>query len=722
MHRTFRVLLGLMLVVLCGCGGSSSNSPNSQVQIVFWSAPPASLQVGATANVAAKVSNDPSNAGVTWSCAPSDSCGTFSPATTMSAYSTTYTAPVTAPSGGSVTITATSLADSSVSTTSTSISLTPVPISVIYVGDPPPSILPPSSTLSVNALVSNDDANAGVTWSCVPLGSCGSFGSTTTPSLTPDLYTAPATAPANGQVTITATSITDPTKFASISVSVTGTASPATLNGQYAYSLTAPNGTHGAVSLAGSVTLDGAGNITSGIQDLVTPLASTLNDPVLAVCPEPNSSSSIYQVDPSGHGRMRVCTAGGVRAIFSFVLTSPYHASIIEADGNPASGTLDLQNPTTTGFAPSQVTGPYSLTLTGADAVTPDTRTSIGASLILDDSSNLASGQLDVNLGGTVTSTVLSAGSATPPDANGRGTITLPGVGRTFIYYIVSSKALRLIESDGVTLAGGSAFAQGTETFLFTGAFVYQHSGWNSFGFNAAAGQFAYNENGVISITSSDATLAGTPITPVTGVSVRVTRLMHGNRLGILTMTDASGSSRFNFYAVDSSLNILDPNQPADLTGSSGGLLLLHTDAYLNGVGQVLHQTPSPFLGYEVINLQNYINGNAASNELDLVGVGLADGVQSINSGAADYDQNASDPILNVPLVAIFQPDLAHPGRYLGNINVPAFGTITDYFFIPDAPPNFNVSFYQISPTQAFIVETDGFAIVTGTMVQQVLP
>jgi len=57
------------------------------------------------------VSNDPASGGVTWSCTPTGSCGSFNPQTTASGASTTYTAPASVPSSGSVTITATSATD-----------------------------------------------------------------------------------------------------------------------------------------------------------------------------------------------------------------------------------------------------------------------------------------------------------------------------------------------------------------------------------------------------------------------------------------------------------------------------------------------------------------------------------------------------------------------------------------------------------------------------------
>jgi hypothetical protein len=61
--------------------------------------------------------------------------------------------------------------------------------------------------------VANDPKNGGVKFSCAPAGDCGSFNPTGAGSAIPTCYQAPETAPAGDTVTVTATSVTDPTKF-----------------------------------------------------------------------------------------------------------------------------------------------------------------------------------------------------------------------------------------------------------------------------------------------------------------------------------------------------------------------------------------------------------------------------------------------------------------------------------------------------------------------------
>ena len=110
------ILLLLVLVVIVGelaCGGNSSapgGSTTTTLPVVSLATPPpATLTAGAQVSLVAKITGDSTNQGVTWSCTPATTCGSFSPSNTVS---TTYTAPSTA---GKVTIIVTSVAHSTVS-------------------------------------------------------------------------------------------------------------------------------------------------------------------------------------------------------------------------------------------------------------------------------------------------------------------------------------------------------------------------------------------------------------------------------------------------------------------------------------------------------------------------------------------------------------------------------------------------------------------------------
>jgi hypothetical protein len=118
----------IVLVALCAmfnaaCGGGSSTS--TTLAIIITTAP-ASMVVGSTANVAATVTDDPKNGGVTWSCSPAPFCGaaSFNPGQTASGANSTFTAPSTVPPGSAqVTITATSVTDTSISSNSVNVTI-----------------------------------------------------------------------------------------------------------------------------------------------------------------------------------------------------------------------------------------------------------------------------------------------------------------------------------------------------------------------------------------------------------------------------------------------------------------------------------------------------------------------------------------------------------------------------------------------------------------------
>jgi hypothetical protein len=700
------------------------------LSVSLGTAPPASLQASGTANVSAAVINDPGNMGVTWSCAPSGSCGSFNPGSTASGVVTVYTAPATVPAGGSVTITATSVTDST-KTANQTVTIS-VPVIAVTMTTPPPGSMQTSTNANLAATVTNDAANMGVTWSCAPTGSCGSFSVSPTASGGVTAYSAPATTPAGGTVTLTATSVSDPTKTANAAVKISIPASVATLTGRYAFFIQAPTGTgtRGTTVFLGSVNLDGNGNVLGGIEDVISPHYNDLADPILPTTSGTIPNASHYTIDPSGHGTLRMVTENNETLDVSFVLTSGLHGLVIEADGNPGSGTLDLQQAP---FTPAQINGGYSLTLDGIDVNNnpPVKKLSIGGVFTADGVSHLTNGALDV-----ITAGVNSGGAFTgmfdAPDGNGRGKLTLilPGTFRILTYYVVSPRVLRVLEDDGFDLMGGSVYSQGVAGAAGTtlsGNYVYRHSGWSAAGRTVAAGQFAATAAGKVTGGVSDANAGGSPTVPTTGTAVSGSYTIPATLNGTMTLADAAGNSTFNVYMVDPTLNILDPN---NATGA-GGALLLHTDANISGTGLLIPQslsTSPTFTGNYALNLVNSI-AVATPDELDLVGVTTGDGSANFINGLADYDHNYDQntpptpkPVFGAGVTGTFAQDSANAGHFTGSLSVTP--TVGGYPFIPGAasPTIFNVSFYQASAWQAFVVETDMLANIEGTLMQLQLP
>src|ERR1700722_1379545 len=219
----------LILLLLClsvavaevACtGGSSSGSGSSTPSVSMSTKPPASMAAGASTSLVATIS-DPKNLGVVWSCTPGNSsatCGSFNPTNTV-------TTPYTAPSiSASVTITVTSVADSAISA-SASVTVTAANPPTVAFSSAPPAGMFTGTSANLTATTTGDLTNGGVTWSCTPTATCGSF---TTQSGTSATYTAP---PSAGAVTITAALTSYPNISVTAPVNVV-----AQLNGYYVFS------------------------------------------------------------------------------------------------------------------------------------------------------------------------------------------------------------------------------------------------------------------------------------------------------------------------------------------------------------------------------------------------------------------------------------------------------------------------------------------------------
>jgi hypothetical protein len=171
--------------------------------------------------------NDSAHLGVDWTLTcggnaqigyVTTGCGSLLPAHTANGVPATYTAPGAIPADNTITITARVTSDPSQASSAT-IAIANPPVAVVM-GTSPVS-LAVGATASLSAVVTNDITTQGVTWSATcGAGSCGTFSTTKTLSGVSTTYTAPSTVPAGGSVTITATSLADPTKSALVSIAI----------------------------------------------------------------------------------------------------------------------------------------------------------------------------------------------------------------------------------------------------------------------------------------------------------------------------------------------------------------------------------------------------------------------------------------------------------------------------------------------------------------------
>ena len=216
--------LGLLSVLLAishtGCGGR----PTPVISVAATSVDNLSpiIQVGETGQFYALVTGAPQNGGVNRSLTcPVNSCGSISPTSSASEVGITYTPPPSVPNSNlTVTLTAASITEAS-ARGSVAITVPSVGVTVAPAG----ATVPSGGTAQFTATLKGDSTNAGVTWMLLlchggssfghvcqhpPACKCGTLLSSSSASDVPITYTAPASPPLGGELTLTATSVANP--------------------------------------------------------------------------------------------------------------------------------------------------------------------------------------------------------------------------------------------------------------------------------------------------------------------------------------------------------------------------------------------------------------------------------------------------------------------------------------------------------------------------------
>ena len=143
---------------------------------------------------------------------------------------------------------------------------------IVAMTTPPPSALEIKLSVPLAATVTNDSGGANWTLAC-DNPDCGTLSAATSASGDTIILTAPQSIPeadfeAGGmEVEVTATSSTDGTTFATASMFMVAIADVTTLSGPYAFVVSGIDLDGNPYSAAGSVTLDGAGDVVTGEED-----------------------------------------------------------------------------------------------------------------------------------------------------------------------------------------------------------------------------------------------------------------------------------------------------------------------------------------------------------------------------------------------------------------------------------------------------------------------
>jgi hypothetical protein len=662
------------LALLSACGNGIDSLPGATagaltVQIV--QAPPAVLLAGGTAELAANVLNDKANGGVTWSCAPVNACGSFSPTTTGYQITTVYTAPIAPPNGPitpelayTVTITATSVSDTS---QSASVTFNAAQQYAIY--------LP----------------QGGWFW-CDVCASFGVVGSVTLDGL--------------GNV----------------------------LGGEVDWDASGGGGTITVLPTTGTYTLDATGHGTLSISlggDFETHGITATSNSHLVIAEEDQFNG--YTIGNAGS--LDLQTAGPafsgsqVSGGYSFTLSGFQGIS----NWNGSWGGIFTADGTATATTPGNITGGIfdeNLGNNGggpgynSEVATPAAGLPFTGTYTAPD----ANGRGVITLS-TSPDTLGPCGAAPLPTCTQYVYyIVTPEVLRL----VVATNTTPAANTGTAYGQGTLATAANDVIGALTGGFIFSYHGSGDNLYSpggdpsAAAGEFTTDGNGNVTGGIMDlnvATGGGAPAASVatTGITLAGSSYsISGSPRG--TFTDPSGQI-YNVYLTDPNLNLLDVNNPS----GAGGALFLEANntsaPYGNAIGVMIPQADAAtatLAGSYAIQLAMQSNNYSCCNfDGGLTGdFTVSTTTPGTFSGEGDFQGTGPNnaTLTTGPLTGTFTADSNNPGHFVGTITTtPSF----PFGIGGTTPGTENVDFFVANGSQGFIVETDTVAPVFGVVEAQ---
>jgi hypothetical protein len=223
------------------------------------------------------------------------------------------------------------------------------------------------------------------------------------------------------------------------------------LAGTFAFSLAGIDTFGNPLAVAGNLTADAAGNITSGVDDSNDNGGVVTNDPLTGTIP----------VAATGRGVATLNTIRGTLT-FAYYVVDATHLKLVETDTTLILGGDAFRQ--TGPFSNASVTGPFAFTVAGADLLSL-VPFAAGGVLTSNGAGNITSGVEDFNNSITVSTNVGLTGSYSMA-ASGRGTLTLNTTAGTFTFVIYpSSGGILVLETDIRFVTSGTAFQQQATAF-----------------------------------------------------------------------------------------------------------------------------------------------------------------------------------------------------------------------------------------------------------------
>lgn len=480
--------------------------------------------------------------------------------------------------------------------------------------------------------------------------------------------------------------------------------SVSSLKGQYAFSMSGLDQSGAYFARTGIFIADGAGNISSGMEDVVD-LSST--SPITQV----PSLTGKYTVLANGRGTIALTDGSSPPLTWAMDLQSGSQGFLAETDGNvSSSGSFNLQ--TTTDFVPTALNGNYVFDFAGESltGATPTVFSTIG-NITATGNGIITGGVIDINDGNAGLSSAVNIlpGTYILDPANGAtfGRGTAQFAGHTFAFYIVDATRIKFLQEDSQGGSSGDAVLQSgaipTQNSGFTGSFAYLVGGSSTLGPDAAVARFTADGAGGIGAISYDENNTGQVIhisqgTNISSATYAIDTTNAGSGRGTLTFTDSSdGTFQYVFY-------LISPTSGVIQDVSSGFV----------ADGALFAQTGAPFT----------LAGLAGNYVFNWSGVDVSSLDVENYVGQYALASSASNNISGVLDGAIFGNTFASYANIgtQGTLTVTADGTNNNAYQIVAGNPlgtTYNYQAYIVDANTVLLVSTDKSRVLAGFVSRQ---
>jgi len=329
----------------------------------------------------------------------------------------------------------------------------------------------------------------------------------------------------------------------------------ASLNGTFAISFSGSDA-NGAFAVAGILTTNGAGQITSGLMDVNR-------------SPQPVTNLTIsgsYNIHPDGRGVAGLNTSAGTFDLV-FVIVGNNRALVTRFEQSATgSGAMDLVN--SSAFSTAALAGTMVFNLSGLDSA-GNVMSTVG-SITTNATGAVTSGIQDLSDNGTIlTAQPISTGTIQVA-GTGRGTASITTTTGTlnFAFYVVDATHIKMVETDALPALSGEAFRQNgpTSNASINGPFAFTVAGNDlAVGPFAAGGVFTSNGAGGITSGTLDFNDAGAPTqnAPITG-----TYSLDASGRGTATVT-GSVTLDFVVYPTTNGVQMLNVDSGLQVSGTA---------------------------------------------------------------------------------------------------------------------------------------------------------